>query len=519
MKSRILGAMAILFAGAGWAAAQAQVPTNPPPPPGLGAPAPQIVVGGNQPLGGTTPTSAVLPNSGQAAPPASSPAPVLGLPNNSSPLLGAPAPGISSKPILPSEAVNGHCATGCGGGCIYGDAEYLIWRMRNGAIPTTATVAPIGLISVNITDRFTTDPRLPGTPAGNPLVGFAPVSIRSDATFGQGHSTGYGDQNGARFTVGYWADADQTWGLEGSFFFLERGSDTFSAQAAVSGNQFVINTGFTQNVFLTAGGMQTLLSTSQLIFIRETTSQLRGSAASDLMGAEVNGRCVKIRYGCVDFGCLAGFRYINFTDTLAIDNNVRLFRDNTRFPPIDGDTSASLSQDLSFRTVDRIHLNNDYFAAQIGADIDAKFGSFYINCRAKYAFGVVAQSADVTSLTRVVNNDPASTAPQTNLYAGGLLAGPNDIGHHSRTRFAAIPEVTVKFGYQVTEWLRAFIAYDALYLSHMARAGNSSVVDSLNTTVSVANSTNQFSVSAPTFRFKEQDVWVQGASFGIEINY
>src|SRR4051794_39231138 len=140
MKSLILGALAVLV-GAGWAAAEAPSPLNPYPTPALnGAP----------------------------------PGPVLG---------PAGVPGGPSMPGL-SNAINGYPAAG--GSSVYFSADYLLWKIREGAIPPTATTVPVGLISVNVGDVFV-DPAgnvIPGLTNAAAAVGFAPVSIVSNTTFG-----------------------------------------------------------------------------------------------------------------------------------------------------------------------------------------------------------------------------------------------------------------------------------------------------------------------------------------------
>src|SRR5262249_9151033 len=131
----------------------------------------------------------------------------------------------------------------------YCSVDYLLYHIRNGPIPAATSTVPVGLISVNTSDTFinAVGQTIPGR--GVPRVGFSPVSIVSTSTFGA-KSSDYGDNCGFRITAGCWFDPNQMCGLEGSFFATERGSDHFASVAAVSGNQFLVNTGFTRNIFL-----------------------------------------------------------------------------------------------------------------------------------------------------------------------------------------------------------------------------------------------------------------------------
>lgn len=440
-------------------------------------------------------------------------------PAQNAPMLGqATTPGSPMTPGL-TQAVNG-CPPGGDNSSIYFSADYLLWKIREGGIPPTAATVPVGLISVSVGDQFV-DPAgntIPGLTNAAAAVGFSPVSIVSNTQFGIGRSTDYGEQMGARFTAGWWADSDYNCGFEVSAFMLERGSDSFSAVAAVSGNQFLVQTGFNRNVFLVQGGMQSLIGNFAVFAVRETTSATFGSAANHLWGGELNTRCKALQFGCVDVGGLVGVRYIMFQDELAIVNSTRLFRP-AGFPVTQGDASASLSSDLTFQTQDRIRIYNNFVGGQIGVDADVKFGSFFVYSRLKGGVGTIFQHARVDSSTQVINRDPVALQPPGRTTAGGLLVGPADVGDHDKTRFGFVGELNLKFGWQVTDWFRAYVGYDGLYMGHFARAANSSVINTLNTNVRVANSTNNVSVSAPAFRFNDQDVWAQGLNFGFEVNY
>ncbi len=508
MKSRIPGAIAVLFAIAGWAAAEPpSSPTSPPAvmsPPAGAAPLPRTVT---PPVLGP----ATLP--GQSAMPGYDPYSTAG----------------TCSGCLSSDACNGGGGPP-GGPMWYTGADYLLWSVRKGTIPATASVVPVGLISIDITDQVKLGQLAPPVSDTPHVIGFAPVSITSKSVFGAGNGTNFGDQNGARYTIGFWADSDRTWGLEASAFYLERGVDNFAAQTTNPGGQFTVDTGFTRNLFLlNADGSRSLLNTFPIILVRQAVSSVAGSSGLNLWGGELNARCVGLRYGCVDFGGLLGARYLLVRDDLSLFNSTNLFRpDPATFPVVQGEGTESLSNNIAFNTVDRIRAWNNFVGAQVGADMDARFGSFFVYVRGKVAVGPNFQSADVSSFTSVVNSNTilpgvvgatTVTVPPTRLTTGGLLSGPNDNGRHNRTKFAVLPELNLKVGYQFTTWLRGYVGYDALYLTNVARAGNLSSTGSLNTTVNVAGTTNNVSVAAPTFRFHDTDFWAQGFNAGFQLQW
>src|SRR5262249_9496189 len=152
--------------------------------------------------------------------------------------------------------LNGN-GNGPGGPMGYASVEYLLYRVRNSTFPSAASVIPVGLVSVDTSNQVFGG----AAPALSiPTVGFASAAVNSRATFGGNGSSTFGDQSGVRFTLGCWADCDKTWGLEGSAFYFFRGSDNFTAASAVAGNQFILNTGFNQNVFMVQGGVPTLVN-------------------------------------------------------------------------------------------------------------------------------------------------------------------------------------------------------------------------------------------------------------------
>src|SRR5439155_27347964 len=55
---------------------------------------------------------------------------------------------------------------------------------------------------------------------------------------------------------------------------------------------------------------------------------------------------------------------------------------------------------------------------------------------------------------------------------GGLLVQASNAGRDTRDRFAILPETTLQLDYWLTEHLSAFIGYNFLYVSSVARPGD-----------------------------------------------
>src|SRR5262245_10118188 len=207
MNSRVLGLVASLFVGAGWAAAQGPAPTTLPSPPAAPVPA-------NMP---PLPQGAGAPRGGPAAPGGALSYPAV-------PTLGEPVSGCNAPAAEPAVANDGVI--------FYTAADYLLWQVKKGVLPTTATAVPVGLITFDISHLVTFSPACAPSSAGTPITAFAPASITNQSTFGAGPSTKTGAQNGGRFTFGGWVDQDMSFGVEAQGLFLERGNDTFAAVSA-----------------------------------------------------------------------------------------------------------------------------------------------------------------------------------------------------------------------------------------------------------------------------------------------
>jgi hypothetical protein len=396
----------------------------------------------------------------------------------------------------------------------YNEDEFLLWKIRGGTIPSGFSVAPIGLIGTpinNITTRRNGTTTV--TPSGLTLI--SPVSITNNVTFGTGNRADYGTTLGGRFALGFWCDPDMTWGLEANALIMERAIDHFSAIQGATPNQFNLNLG-TANLFLVNAGTVSPNGTIPIIVPRASVTSLVGNVSTALYGGELNARCVGLRYGCVDVGGLLGFRYLSVTEALGLTTNSHLF-----LPPgLSDPTGSTFSQDLNFSTMDQIRTKNNYYAAQVGVDVDAKFGSFFVYARGKVALGDMNQHATVSGMTSVINNDAAHPAPPTSSTLGGQLSSPGDSGMgFTRNRLAFVPELNVKLGYQVCTWLRAFVGYDVMTINDVARAGGVTTLNTLNNNITVAGAINNVRIAQPTFRFSDQRIVTQGANFGIELRY
>jgi hypothetical protein len=404
---------------------------------------------------------------------------------------------------------------------VWGDGEYLLWKIRNATLPPLTAVVPVGLLAVDITDTFQDKSGKPVTGLEVPVTGFVPVMILTNPQVAGGRTVEEGEHNGFRATVGFYLDSDQTCGIEGSGFSLNQRSYDFIATTGNSVNQFLVDTGFTRNTFLVTPGMNgaadttSLLRSTNVFFVRQSSSTLTGSFSTNMWGAEINGVSGRCFVGCISFGGLIGARYVDFHEDLHVDNEVSLFRPTS--PTTLGTAAAgveptpsTLPDPLNFGTLDTIQTRNRFYGGQIGADADINVGHFYFYARGKVALGEMHETINVDSHTLDVSG---------NLIPGGLLAAPTDNGTRSRNRICVLPEINVKLGYAITPNIRAFVGYDFLYISDVIRPGNQVELSQVNTQITVANSTNTITVNQPTIRFHDTDLWINGINFGLQLTF
>jgi len=102
---------------------------------------------------------------------------------------------------------------------------------------------------------------------------------------------------------------------------------------------------------------------------------------------------------------------------------------------------------------------------------------------------------------------------------GGVFAQPSNSGHHSRDRFAWIPEVTINLGANVTNNLSLFVGYNFLWISDVVRPGDQ-IDRAINPSQAALFGGNQLVGPArPAVPFNETTFWAQGINFGLQLRY
>jgi hypothetical protein len=136
----------------------------------------------------------------------------------------------------------------------------------------------------------------------------------------------------------------------------------------------------------------------------------------------------------------------------------------------------------------------------------------FVGLRASVTLGGNQQITDVEGRTVIT---PPGGPPQA--FPGGLLALPSNIGHSERTMFAVMPQVGLRAGVQLTDYVRAYVGYDYLYLSNVLRAGDQ--VDLRVNPNLLPPARPVPGPALPAFPSRSTDFWLQGVSAGLQVRF
>jgi hypothetical protein len=352
------------------------------------------------------------------------------------------------------------------GNRFYTSTDYLLWWVKGSNTPVLVTRGSAG------------DP----TPGALGLPG-------TSVLFG-GRNTEDNPFSGVRTMVGYWFSDDHALGIEAGGFILGQQGKNFSATSnggTILTRPFVDATTGLQTTELVAGP-NVLAGTVSV----NTQTQLWGYEAN----LRSNFLCGSLWGGHYYTDALIGFRGLGLDDSVDIHESLVILGGN--------------SAGGRFEIEDRFEARNRFYGGQVGFVNEYRNGNWIVDLKTKFAIGAMQEQVNINGSTTTI----ASTG--TNTYTGGLLTQPSNIGHYNRSVVAFMPEVGLNLGYQFTEHIRAFVGYNIIYASSVARAGQQidTVVNPNNLPPSVATAPLR-----PAFTFRSTDFWTQGVNLGLEFRY
>jgi hypothetical protein len=398
------------------------------------------------------------------------------------------APAITLPPSCAADvaAACGECAPAAGAcDCLCGPpgrmwlgAEYLLWTTSGNNLPALATTAPPG------TARAVAGTL--GGPGTNTVIG------------GRNYNTDW--RSGFRVYGGVWLDSCQRWGVEGDYFYL---GNSNTSEVAGSNGTNIVTRPFTNNVIRNTDGTYTPVApfqdTQLVSFPNVLAGQVAVTTQSEFTGAGVNVIRNLLCNECGRLDFLIGYRYLNLNDTLYIREDLRAL-------------AGSPNPGATFVVEDRFRTENHFHGVNLGLAWERRFSNFFLNVRGSVALGNTHTIVDIDGATTITD-----AAGNSQRYTGGLLAQPSNIGRYELNKFAVVPEVGVRLGWQATDALRLYAGYNFIYWSNVIRTGD--VVDTRVNGSQIPPRTNVTGTLFPRFEPRYSDFWAHGVVFGLQLRY
>jgi len=325
---------------------------------------------------------------------------------------------------------------------LYLDTEALYWSISGTKVPPLLT---------------TGIPMPPGFPQG--ALGMPGTRVLLG-----GSDTDTGFKPGGRVRAGFWFDRDHSIGFEGSYFYLCQ--DTAKASQSSDGSIFlgvplVTGTGAETVLPLAGAGIPGMGGL-------QVTNRMWGAEAN------VKGNLLAGPYGHLDL--IGGFRVVGFDENL----NFR--------------TASAIAGD-TLTTHDAFVTRNRFWGGQFGFNSEHRWGCLSVDITTKLALGGTNEIVKTGGMSSFAGSVATS----------GILVNGLNFGRFSRNQFAVLPEFGIKFGWQLTECMRATLGYNLMYLSEAVRPG-----EQIDRVVGAGH---------PQFSWKSSDVFVHGVTAGLEMRY
>jgi Putative beta barrel porin-7 (BBP7) len=379
-----------------------------------------------------------------------------------------PPPDIANAPTTSTCSDGGSCRTRG----FYANVDYLLFDFRDGPAPALIQHVPTNQVFQS------------------PLPDGAAITMYGDGI--RHHAF-----DGLRAEVGYWVN--DCWAGEVSYFKFETKNKRFDITSDGDpsiGRHYLdvsnSNNASTYLIFAQPADPNVVGST-------RTSGFIDASSPLQLWGTEINARTQGYAVFTDHCDYIIGFRYVDLRDGIFISDGAT-FHDGSG---------------LSIFGTDRFYATNRFYGGQVGFNSYGEIGcGFTVDVTGKLAIGGVEQQVAINGVTiQTVNGVVTQTTP------GHVLTQPSNIGTYSRSRFAFVPELILKLGYQLGEHCNVSLGYDIFSITSVIRPG-SAIDEGVNPNLSPVlipngNSTTQ----RPGFAFHGTDFWAQGLTLGFAVKY
>jgi len=195
---------------------------------------------------------------------------------------------------------------------------------------------------------------------------------------------------------------------------------------------------------------------------------------------------------------LVGYRYASLDEHFEVSQTSRF---TVARPPI----LAGTRKDV----FDTFAGQNEFHGGELGLIYQDTHGRWTGELMLKIALGGTRGRVDVQGRTVTVVPVPGGGI-STAEFDGGLLAQTTNAGQHVQDGFAVLPELGVKFGYEITPQLQLTVGYGLFVWTRVMRP-----VDQIDLSMSQLPPEPPTDARQPQFPFSTTSFWAQGLQFGL----
>jgi hypothetical protein len=291
---------------------------------------------------------------------------------------------------------------------------------------------------------------------------------------------------GVQIRGDWWLDDDQSFGINGSAFFLERDSSNKTFQ------YHTITPLARPYTDATNGTQQTLIVAGVVPGLGELSGGFNAYSRIELFGQDCNAVFALFDDGFRLNGLL-GARFLQMRERLDLTGTSRLL-------PV---------ENILFGVTDHIHTFDKFFGLQTGLAGEWRLGAFSVAGKATVALGADAQ--EIQNKGDRLYQTPFQRVTQP--Y--GLYVLPSNSGSFQRGDFDVVTEVSLTLGWDLTSWLTVRAGYSLLTWNNPVRPGDQ--VQPVNLTqVSPAGLTGP---AFPGVPFKTDFFYAHGGHAGLELRW
>lgn len=325
-----------------------------------------------------------------------------------------------------------------------------------------------------------------------------------------------GNHSGGRFSLGYWLQDNNVFGIEGSYFFVasSKGQRSKSTNGLPGSQTLAVPifdvSGFTtkkipgESIYVLPGPLPTGPGFAGK-FNLAITNRLQGAETNSLFKIyDADNLCLDV---------LAGLRWIQLNEGLKFD---------VQTSGVPGSPTAG----QFFNSQDTFNAENNFFGMQLGFRTDYDSIKFFGQLSTKVALGYIHENVDIQGHTRTSNGTlfiPVSGFSNRSIH-GGIFAQPNNIGEYNKNFFSNVDEVDLQLGYHLNKFVNLLASYNFIYISNTARPGDqlNRKINTTKTALANASRTSgnvipEVGPSFPSFKFQNSSFWAQGVGIGIEM--